>query len=256
MPNPFLVANRRDVDRWLDDELVPLKRSKRSGRIAANPQMLGFALLSNVNKMACYSFGLPAGLTPKDPEGEYPQTLVCPGAPESIKRPRGICNICYAMKGRFVMPKVRPAMQHRLAISLQPFFSDMMVDAILHPHNYCKASPDADPLYMRVHHSGDFYSVAYARQWLKVVETLADMHYPVTLWFPTRVWAMPASRTKQELLPVITDIAAITDNGRPMAVVRGSVLEFDVPPQEVEAAHVRGWAAPTGAFLEIGRAHV
>lgn len=96
-----------------------------------------------LNNATVIGFDLPAGLT-------------CPYAGECKK-------ICYAKKGNYQFPSKKDACKDNLIASQQDDFIQRMVATI----NGIKANNEK-PLYVRVHASGDFYSVEYARKWAEI----------------------------------------------------------------------------------------
>jgi hypothetical protein len=237
VPNPFVVATEKDFRNWIKAETDPVEG------VGENPRMTHFSLLSSVQKMQCLSFGLPALSAPMN--GGV--LVTCPGSIASLKTPKGICHICYAIKNRYLYSSVKTSMDWRLEFSQWPDFWEMMIDAIQHPADYMsnkKALKGMNKKYFRVHHSGDFYSTEYVQQWIKICEYFAEKRPSLSFWFPTRVWAMRGGKKKRNMMSAITDLAEL-----PNVTVRPSVLQFDQPMTEVEDAWIPGWAAPTGAFL-------
>ena len=96
-----------------------------------------------LNNATVIGFDLPAGLT-------------CPYAGECKK-------ICYAKKGNYQFPSKKDACKDNLIASQQDDFIQRMVATI----NGIKANNEK-PLYVRVHASGDFYSLEYARKWAEI----------------------------------------------------------------------------------------
>lgn len=93
-----------------------------------------------------YSWGIPAyksatGLT------------TCPGAKACIVG-------CYAKNGRYTMPNVKLAQEKRLALSLTDSFVET-IDAELKARKVSK---------LRIHDSGDFYSLEYLKKWIAIAE--------------------------------------------------------------------------------------
>ena len=89
-----------------------------------------------------YNFNLPAIIT-------------CPGATE-------IClDKCYAKKGRYIFSNVKNKYYKNLAISLGSNF-DKIMSAQLKYMSY--NIPEEDRI-IRVHSSGDFYSIEYVRKY-------------------------------------------------------------------------------------------
>ena len=88
-------------------------------------------------------FDLPAGIT-------------CPYAGECKK-------ICYAKKGNYQFPSKKAACADNLIASQQDDFVPRMVAIITGIQ-----SNNDKPLYVRIHASGDFYSIEYARKWAEI----------------------------------------------------------------------------------------
>lgn len=100
--------------------------------------------LSNKNtklaRSGIFSFGIPAG--------EY-----CPG--------KAACALgCYAMQGFFVMPSVRLGQKRRAELTKSDSFAAVM-DAEIKRRKV---------RILRIHDSGDFYSLAYLNKWLEVIQ--------------------------------------------------------------------------------------
>ena len=88
-------------------------------------------------------FDLPAGIT-------------CPYAGECKK-------ICYAKKGNYQFPSKKAACADNLIASQQDDFVQRMVAII----NGMVANTDKN-VFVRIHASGDFYSVEYAQKWMDI----------------------------------------------------------------------------------------
>ena len=93
-----------------------------------------------------YSWGIPAY---KSETG----LITCPGAKTCITG-------CYARNGRYVMRNVKLAQETRLALSL----TDSFVDVITEEIKRRRVSK------LRVHDSGDFYSLEYLKKWIAIAE--------------------------------------------------------------------------------------
>ena len=96
-----------------------------------------------LNGATVIGFDLPAGHT-------------CPHAGE-CKR------ICYAQKGNYRFPSKRDACMENWIASQQADFVQRMVAIITGIQ-----SNNDKPLYVRIHASGDFYSIEYARKWAEI----------------------------------------------------------------------------------------
>src|SRR5262249_11768112 len=72
--------------------------------------------------------------------------------------------------------------------------------------------------YMRVHDSGDLFSAACTRAWIRICSASPWIHF----WFPTRSWQAP-------WLDVIKELAAL-----PNVTVRPSAIHFDEEPPRID----------------------
>ena len=180
-------------------------------------------LLSDASKMPTLSWSLPAGES-------------CPWA---LYGEGTICGDCYAMKGRYVMPNVAAAQRTRFEWVRQCLKSDEGTDTLV--STLVDAIRRAGNLYFRVHDSGDLFSPAYVRAWIRVCRALPE----VTFWFPTRAWRVLtmrklSDRTRHEWALALTELA-----GLPNVTMRPSALFFNAP-----APRVPGMAAGTTACAE------
>jgi hypothetical protein len=165
------------------------------------------ALLSRPTKLPGPSWSLPAG----------------PACPFRRNGPNTICGSCYADNvGRYSQAQIKRAQWARFDWTLQclrtpegtQVFVQTMVEAI-----------DATGYrYMRVHDSGDLFSPAYTRAWIRICSALSWVRF----WFPTRSWQAP-------WVEVIRELAAL-----PNVAVRPSAIHFDDEPP-----HIEGLAAGT-----------
>ena len=100
--------------------------------------------LSNKNtklaRSGIFSFGIPAG--------KY-----CPG--------KGTCKLgCYAMQGFFVMPSVKLGQKRRAELAKSDAFVPVMNAEIKR----------RKVRVLRIHDSGDFFSVSYLNKWLQIIQ--------------------------------------------------------------------------------------
>lgn len=108
--------------------------------------MLSFAN-TKLKRDGIASFSIPAGKT-------------CPGAGECAKG-------CYAMSGFFLMPSVQKAYEKNWAATKSDtFVQDMSAEIVK-----TKAKV------IRIHASGDFYSLAYLNKWLAIVQTNPSVRF-------------------------------------------------------------------------------
>lgn len=88
-------------------------------------------------------------------------------------RSAGCEAVCYATKGNHLFPSVRESRERSYNVSRRDDFSDVMTHTI-RTEKQSKRYADATMI-IRIHESGDFYSVQYLRKWLEVwtnVETV------------------------------------------------------------------------------------
>jgi len=183
------------------------------------------SLLSDASKMPSLSFSLPAGES--CPWAEYESD-----SDGSL----AICAECYAQKGRYVMPGVANAQSVRFEWARRcmrtPEGTDEFVNVLT------DAIRDARNLYFRGHDSGDFFSPAYVRAWIRICRNLPQVHF----WFPTRTWRAllnprVSAHTKQLWALALTELASL-----PNVALRPSALFFNAP-----APRIPGFAAGTTA---------
>jgi hypothetical protein len=108
---------------------------------------------SKVLGLRVFNFGIPAY---KSSSGK----LTCPMADGCIK-------FCYAKKGAYIWSNVKPAFENRYELSKTDDFVDAMNNEIR------KKKPD----YVRVHDSGDYYSTAYLKKWIKIASDNPDVRF-------------------------------------------------------------------------------
>lgn len=81
-------------------------------------------------------------------------------------RSAGCEAVCYATKGNHVFPSCIESRERAYRESLSPFFADTILYTIA-VEKLSKRYKDAVML-IRIHESGDFYSVQYLRKWIQV----------------------------------------------------------------------------------------
>ncbi len=136
-----------------------------------------------------------------------------------------VCHGCYAMKGRYVFPKVQAALYRRLESLSQPLWVEAMAELIRR-----KGQP-----HFRWHDSGDLQSVAHLAAIVRVCELTPDVLH----WLPSREY-----RTVREYLE--TGAFPANLNVRLSAhMLGGAVPRF--PRLPVTVSTVSKGAAPDGA---------
>lgn len=108
-----------------------------------------------------WHFGIPAGRT-------------CPGETETC------AAVCYAKNGRYRTHQVRDTERRRYELAKRPDFDLLAVAEIL----------EKGIGRLRIHSSGDVFSPAYARAWIRIVRKCPNTRF----WLYTRSWRVPAVR--------------------------------------------------------------
>jgi hypothetical protein len=108
-----------------------------------------------------HSWSLPAG-----------KRETCPGETDLCRR------ACYAKKNSFAYPSVQTAYRRNKAMADKPWFADCMTAEL--KHRMVRI--------VRIHVSGDFYSVEYTRKWHTIVAACPDARF----FAYTRSWAVDA----------------------------------------------------------------
>ena len=101
---------------------------------------------SLINKARILNFSLPAYKTQNN-------KVVCPFAKDCVK-------YCYAQKGNYRFPSVKKGLNNRYELSKKEEFVTIMNANILLER----------PTHVRIHDSGDFYSVDYLNKWVQIAK--------------------------------------------------------------------------------------
>lgn len=134
--------------------------------------------MANSDKVL-YNFGIPAF---RSREG----FSTCPNA--------GTCaSGCYAQSGTYRFKNVASAYESRLTATFQDNFSDVMNAEI----NLIKLNNPTKKVFIRIHDSGDFYSLEYFNKWVRVMALNSD----VTFYAYTKQVAMFKAIQSTGLLP-------------------------------------------------------
>lgn len=86
--------------------------------------------------------------------------VVCPFAKDCIK-------YCYAKKGAYTWSNVKPVFEKRYDLTKTISFVPLMIQEV--------KNKKAD--FIRIHDSGDFYSVKYLKKWLTIAEALPGVKF-------------------------------------------------------------------------------
>lgn len=103
------------------------------------------------NKMRVMNFSLPAYKT-------ITGRTVCPFAKDCVK-------YCYAQKGNYKYPSVIKGLNNRYELSKTADFVPKMNATIILER----------PTHVRIHDSGDFYSIAYLNKWISIATQNKDV---------------------------------------------------------------------------------
>src|SRR6266700_8380172 len=114
--------------------------------------------LSNPSKMPGYGYALPAY---RCRIGSLLQLI-----------PKAICHYCYALRGRYLFPTVKAAMEKRFSSLSDPRWTDAISTLIYR----------SGDRYFRWHDSGDLQSIEHLRKIIQVCNFLPRVKF----WLPTR----------------------------------------------------------------------
>lgn len=132
--------------------------------------------LSNTSKMPGWSINLPA--------------TRCKAGSHLAQTPGSICHGCYALKGRYLFPNVKNAMERRY----QGIFHPQWVEALsaLIQKKVTKEVP-----YFRFFDSGDLQSEEHLEKIFQVCENNPDVYF----WLPTREHKMVKNVARTRKVP-------------------------------------------------------
>lgn len=114
--------------------------------------------LSSPGKMPCHGYALPATACRL---GSFLQQL-----------PKAVCHYCYALRGRYVFPKVRAAMEKRIQSLSHPHWVEAVSTLIYR----------SGDRHFRWHDSGDLQGVDHLQKIVRVCMNLPRVRF----WLPTR----------------------------------------------------------------------
>src|SRR5262249_36268934 len=121
------------------------------------------------------------------------------------------CESCYARRGRWGFPQVQAALRRNWEASRDPFFAERMIREVR----------SRRVRVVRIHASGDFYSVPYIRAWARVALACRG----VTFYAYTRSWRLPGLRAELEDLAGFANVrlwySADADTGMPASLPEG-----------------------------------
>lgn len=115
-----------------------------------------------------------------------PQGVTCPG-----KSPW--CKNCYVNRYTRRFKVCRKAYERNLKYSQKDSFSDLVID---------KIRKETENTNVRIHPSGDFYSVEYIEHWIKICRELKNYNF----WCYTRSWIIPELFSKIQKLNEIENV--------------------------------------------------
>lgn len=125
--------------------------------------------LSEPSKMPCYGFSIPA--------------WKCKMGAKLRKVPGSVCAACYALKGHYVYPVVKRALERRFAGLTHPLWVKAMI-LLIDNLEYSG--------FFRWHDSGDIQSVAHLKRIVAVCKGTPHIVH----WLPTREYAIVSRYVK------------------------------------------------------------
>lgn len=154
----------------------------------------------------------------KNPDKEFicfnmPARVTCPQAKVCLK-------YCYASKGRYVFPKNVRSMMRHYEISQTDRFVEWINEEV--SWRIKQAAKKGKTLYVRVHDSGDYYSLEYARKWIAIANANPEATFysytkSVSIWHyledkgekPDNFRLIMSEGGKEDLLIRDTDARAV-----------------------------------------------
>lgn len=182
----------------------------KKGQVGFSWRGRHYRVLSWTTGMECWSFSLPA-------------VQSCPGM--IARDEKDVCWYCYAQIGRYAGLKVMQSQAARYAWVRhwpEQEVEDRIVAAI-----ECEYDEGG---YFRLHDSGDFFSVRYAKMWHRIAARVPT----VKIWTTTRSWGHSAAHLR--IADALKEL-----NGLPNVTIRPSAIEMDTAPPIVD-----GFAAGAG----------
>lgn len=126
--------------------------------------------------MPCYGYSIPA--------------QACKVGSLLRKVQGSTCGSCYALKGRYVFPNVRKALERRLATIDRPEWTDAMTELI-------RRKTRKDVPYFRWHDAGDIQSVGHLTNIVQIAKNLPH----IAFWLPTRETAIVKEYLESNCFP-------------------------------------------------------
>lgn len=133
-----------------------------------------------------------------------PPVVCCPGATACCKA------VCYATKGRFLLPFVKKKLEENYRVALTDDFADRMIREV--KRRWVQVC--------RVHVSGDYFSREYAEKWLSIFRACQKAKF---YWY-SRSWVIP------EIEPVLREMALLRNVRAWWSADRDSGVPEKVPP--------------------------
>jgi hypothetical protein len=182
-----------------------------------------------------YSFGLPAVEScPGAQFGENSSCGVCYANPKSSKEWH-TGTVSTRRAGTYGNTNVKRAQAARYRWTQDALMTESGQDAWVETMTAATTWATRSMPYFRVHDSGDLFSPAYVRMWIRVCLNLPDVRF----WFPTRSWnvdkpGLPLLRRAvlQRTAAALVELAAL-----PNVAVRPSALHVDVPAPVIPGLH-------------------
>jgi hypothetical protein len=111
--------------------------------------------------ISLYNFGIPAFRSETG-------LITCPAA--------GTCKVgCYAQQGAYTFGNVKPVFEWRLKVTQSDEFVSLMQAELDDAKR--RASKRRQRVVIRIHDSGDFYSVPYLKRWLAIMDENTDVEF-------------------------------------------------------------------------------
>ncbi len=190
----------------------PLMQYDIPWMVGAQVEAQTFSLIGSNSKMKCPTWDLPAGatMTGGSCPGATPGQTTVPHAERvkaanrvhlQVRIQETICGLCYATGGQYASPHVQGGEILRFWWTKELMQTGRSAEWVATMKRAFEGEtwarerlPDPRPQFahravlpVRVHSSGDFFSVEYAKAWIDLCNQLPELLF----WAPTRTWASP-----------------------------------------------------------------
>ena len=166
-----------------------------------------------------------------------PACKTCPFATENCKA------ACYARKAERVYPQVLPCRENNFTESLKPDFVENMIFTIEKELNSKKFR--GKKAFFRIHESGDFYNMEYAKKWIEICKHFENDNRIVFLAYTKSIiYFVKSGYNTPEFPKNLIIRSSIWNDTKPENVEMTEKYNFPIytaaTPEEIETATING----------------